>query len=414
MQKKEILKIGETTAKKVSIIVFLLAGLKVLIGFISGSIALLSDALHSIGDALSILFVWLGFKISQREPTEKFPYGFYKAESIVSLVVSFLIIYAGYEIAQESYERIFTSYDLKFPFIAVAVAILDAIVIYSLGRYELRIGKRINSQSLIADGKESKLHIISSSLVVVGILSSYFGILKVEGIVGILFSLLIFKVGIESGRDSIYALMDVSPSEEIENKVKDVLKSVPDIKDFSGLKLRKSGPFIFGEVNIKVKKFIEVRRAHEIVDRTEKEVKAIVPQIDSFAIHVEPFSPFEQKIIIPIKEKNNLESQIDERFARAEFFAILKVKKDKIESFEFKENIFKEKEIRAGLAVAKYLLEQKPDVLIARQIGPISFHTLRDNLIEVYKAEQGTIRQIIKDFSENQLVKLEKPTKEKE
>jgi len=414
MQKKEILKIGEATAKKVSIVVFLLAFLKALVGYISGSIALLSDAFHSIGDAFSILFVWVGFKISQREPTKKFPYGFYKVENIVSLIVSVLIIFAGYEIAQESYKRIFISYNLKIPLFAVAVAVLDAIVIFLLGSYEVKVGEKINSQSLIIDGKESKLHIISSSLVVIGILSSYFGILKVEGIVGILFSLLIFKVGIESGRDSIYALMDVSPSEKIENKVKDVLKSVPDVKDFSGLKLRKSGPFIFGEVNIKVKKFIEVRRVHEIVDRTEKEVKAIVPQIDSFAIHVEPFSPFEQKIIIPIKEKNNLDSQIDKRFARAEFFIILKVKKDKIESFEFKENLFKERKIRAGLAVTKYLLEQSPDVLIAREIGPISFHILRDNLIEVYKAEQGTIRQIIKDFSENQLVKLEKPTKEKE
>ncbi|UZE93220.1 MAG: cation diffusion facilitator family transporter [Candidatus Nealsonbacteria bacterium] len=414
MQKKEILKIGETTAKKVSIIVFLLASLKALIAFISGSIVLLSDALHSVADAFEILFIWLGFKISQRKPTEKFPYGFYKAESISALVVSLLILFAGYQIAQESYERIFSSYDLKLPQIAVAVAILDAILIYLLGRYEVKIGQAINSQSLIADGKESKLHIISSSLVVLGILSSYFGFLGIEGIAGLLLSLFIFKIGIESTRDSVFSLMDVSPSKEIEKEIKTILESVESVKDFSGLRLRKSGPFIFGEVNIKIKKFVAVERAHEISDKIEKDVKAKVPQIDSFAIHVEPFSPFEQKIIIPTKEKNNLESQIDERFARAEFFAILKVKKDKIESFEFKENIFKEKEIRAGLAVAKYLLEQKPDVLIVRQIGPISFHTLRDNLIEVYKAEQGTIRQIIKDFSENQLVKLEKPTKEKE
>lgn len=414
MQKKEILKIGEVTAKKVSIIVFLLAFLKALIGYISGSIALLSDAFHSIGDAFAVLFVWVGFKISQREPTEKFPYGFYKVENIVSLIVSILIIFAGYEIAQESYKRIFISYDLKIPLLAIAVAVLDAIIIFLLGSYEVKVGEKINSQSLIIDGKESRLHIISSLLVAVGIISSFFGILGVEGIVGLLLSLLIFKVGIESVKDSVYALMDVSPSKEIEQAVKDVLNSIPDIKDFSGLRLRKSGPFIFGETNIKIKKFVEVERAHGIADKAEKKVKDIVPQIDSFIVHVEPFSPLEKKIIIPVKEKNGLNSQIDKRFARAEFFAVLKLKKDKIESFDFKENPFKEKEIRAGLVVAKYLLEEKPDILITMEIGPISFHSLRDNLIEVYQAEQGTIRQIIKDFSENQLVKLEKPTKEKE
>lgn len=414
MKKKEILKIGENTAKNVSIIVFSLAVLKAIIGFISGSVALLSDALHSIGDAFSILFVWFGFKISQKEPTEKFPYGFYKAESIVSLIVSVLIIYLGYEIAQRSYQRIFISYDLKIPLIAVAVAVLDAIVIYFVGRYELKIGRQINSQSLIADGRESKLHIISSLLVVIGILSSYFGILRVEGIVGILFSLFIFKIGFESAKDSIDSLMDVSPSKEIEEKIKAILKSLSDVKGFSGLRLRKSGPFIFGEVTIKVKKFVEVKRAHEITEKIEKEVKSLFPQIESFITHTEPFKPFEQKIIIPAIEKNNLNSHIDKRFARAELFALLRVKGDEIESLQFKENPFKDKELRAGLAVTKYLLELEPDVLITREIGPISFHALRDNLIEVYKAEEGTIKEIIRDFSNNKLIKLDRPTKEKE
>jgi cation diffusion facilitator family transporter len=414
MEKKEILKIGENAARNVSIIVFLLAGLKALVGFISGSIVLLSDALHSLADAFEILFVWLGFKVSQRKPTEKFNYGFYKAESISALVVSFLILFAGYQIAQKSYEMIFSSYDLKLPQIAVAVTILDAILMYLLGRYELKIGKKINSQSLIADGRESKLHIISSSLVVLGILSSYFGFLGIEGIAGLLLSLFIFKIGIESTRDSVFSLMDVSPSKEIEKEIKAILESVESVKDFSGLRLRKSGPFIFGEVNIKIKKFVAVERAHEITDKIEKKIKDTVSQIDSFAIHVEPFIPLEQKIIIPVREKNDLNSYIDKRFARTGLFAILRVKGDKIESLQFKENPFREKELRAGLAVTKYLLELEPDVLIIKQIGPISFHALRDNLIEVYKAEEGTIEDIIRDFSDNKLIKLDKPTKEKE
>ena len=414
MEKKEILKIGENTAKNVSIIVFLLAGLKVLIGFISGSIVLLSDALHSVADAFEILFIWLGFKISQRKPTKKFHYGFYKAENISALVVSILILFAGYQIAQKSYEMIFSSYDLKLPQIAITAAILDAIIMYLLGRYELKIGKKINSQSLIADGRESKLHIISSSLVVLGILSSYFGFLGIEGIAGLLLSLFIFKIGIESTRDSVFSLMDVSPSKEIEKEIKAILESMESVKDFSGLRLRKSGPFIFGEVNVKIKKFVAVERAHEITDKIEKKIKDTVSQIDSFAIHVEPFIPLEQKIIIPAREKNNLDSHIDKRFARTELFAILRVKGDKIESLQFKENPFKDKELRAGLAVTKYLLELEPDVLIIRQIGPISFHALRDNLIEVYKVEEGTIKEIIRDFSNNKLIKLDKPTKEKD
>ena len=414
MPVEKILKTGERVARKVSSIIFLFAITKAIVGFISGSVALLSDALHSITDAIESLFVWFGFKISQRKPTEKFPYGFYKAENLTAFFISFLIIWAGFEIFKESFERIFIFQPLKMASIAVIVAVLDALSLFLLGRYEIKIGKKINSQSLTTQGKEIRLHIISSSIVVIGILSSYFGISRVEGIVGILLSLLVLKVGIESLKDSIFALMDVSPSKEIEERIKKTLRSFPNIEGFSNLKLRKSGPFIFGEVNIKIKKFVVVERAHEIVNEIEQKIKNVIPQLDSFSIHIEPFKKLEQKIIIPAKEKNELDSLIDNRFGRAEFFAILTVKKDRIESFEFKENPFKKKEIRAGLAVTRYLLKEKPDVLIVKEIGPISFHTLRDNLIEVYKAKDGKIREIVDNFLKGKLIRLKQPTRKKE
>lgn len=414
MSKKEILEKGKTTAKRVAIGTSFFAVAKTLIGFISGSIALLSDAFHSIGDVVEIFFVWLGFKISERKPTEKFPYGFYKAESIVALIVSALILYVGFEIAQESYQRIFTTYSLRIPQVALGIAILDAIFIYFLGRYEEKIGREINSQSLIADGKESKLHIISSSLVIFGIIFSYFGISRIEGVIGILLSLFVFKVGFESLKDAIYSLMDVSPSKAVEKKIKDIFKSMAQVEDFSNLRLRKSGPFIFGEVKIRVKKFLEVKRAHEIADEIEEEVKTKVSQLDSFLIHLEPAKKLKQKIIIPVKEKSGLNSQIDEHFGRAKFFVILKTKKDKIESLEFKENPFKEKKIRAGLSVVRFLSEEKPDVVLTKEIGPISLHTLRDNLIEVHKVEKGTVIQIMEDFFQNRLIRLKKPTRKKE
>ena len=414
MSQKHILQKGKNAAKKVALAVAFFAIIKGLVGFISGSIALLSDAFHSIGDLFEIFFVWLGFKISERKPTEKFPYGFYKAENIVALIVSALILYVGFEIARESYQKIFTTYSLKIPYIALVVAILDAIAIYFLGKYEERVGKEINSQSLIADGKESKLHIFSSSLVVLGIAFSHFGITRVEGIVGILISLFVFKVGLESLKDAVYSLMDVSPSLEVEEKIKNVLNSISQVEDFSDLRLRKSGPFIFGEVKVRVKKFLEVQRAHEISDKIEKKIKDKIPQLDSFSIHIEPVEKLKKKIIIPIKEKKGLESLIDKRFGRADFFAILRTKRDKIEKLEFKENPFKRKKIRVGLSIARFLLKESPDVLITKEIGPISLYTLRDNLVSVYKTEKGTIKQIMDNFFKKGLIKLEKPTKKKE
>ncbi len=410
----DIFEKGQKTTIRVALATILFAVAKGVAGVLSGSIVLMADAIHSTADSFSTLLAWFGLKIARKKPTEKFQYGYYKVENITALLISGLILFAAYEIIRGSWNKIYTPYQLSIPFIAMGVSILDAIVMFSLGTYEVKIGREINSQSLIADGSESRMHIFSSSVVLVGLLSSYFEIPYIEGIAGILISLFILHIGIKSIKDSLFALMDVSPSREIENKIRNILKNVPNLENFGNLRLRKSGPFIFGEVNIKIKKFIKVGRAHEIAERIEKEVKTKIPQIDSFLTHVEPAKKLEQKIVIPIKEEKGLDSQIDKRFGRAEFFAVLKIKKDEIESLEFKENPFREKEIRAGLATARYLLEEKPDVLIIKEIGPISFHTLRDNLIEVYKTEKGTLNQIIKDFLENKLIKLEKPTREKE
>jgi len=414
MQREEILKKGESTASKVSIAVFFFALAKVIIALISGSVALLSDGVHSLTDTIESFFVWLGFKISQKKPTEKFPYGFYKAENIVAFFVSFLIILAGFEIARESFQRIFSFQPLNLAYGAIAIALSDAVFLFFLGRYETKIGKEINSQSITAQGKELTSHIFSSSLVVGGIISTYLGIPKIEGIVGLLLSLLVFKIGLESIKDSILSLMDISPSKEIEKKVKNLLLSIPNIQGFSGLKLRRSGPFIFGEVNIKIEKSLAVQKAHEIADEIEKKTKETIPQLDSFIIHIEPSEIKEPTIIIPVNENNQLNSLASKQFGRAYLFAIVKIKENKLSSLEFIENPYKEKSVRAGLSVSKFLAEKKPDILITKEIGPISFHTLRDNLVQIYKAEDGTIKEVINKFLENKLKKIEQPTRIKE
>jgi len=206
---------------------------KAMVGVISGSIVLIADAIHSMADSVSAFFVWLGLKIAQRKPTEKFPYGFYKAENIAALIVSFLILFAGYEIIKESINRLFSQYELSIPIIAIGIALLDAIVMFFIGSYEIRVGKRINSQSLIADGKESKMHLFSSSMVLMGLFFAWFKIPYLEGIMGILISFFVFKVGIDSVKDSVFALMDVSPSKEIEEKVKKVLKNISGVQGFA-------------------------------------------------------------------------------------------------------------------------------------------------------------------------------------
>jgi cation diffusion facilitator family transporter len=413
-QKREKLKKGEKAAGLGTLSIILLAIAEALIGLFSGSIILVTDALHNAADSMASFASWFGLKISQKKATERFPYGYYKAESLATFFVSIFILYAAYELLIDGYAKLFVISEVSMPIQALGIACVSAIVSYFLSRYMKKIGKDIDSQSLIANAQERMTHIFSSAIIFVAILLTFFKVPYVEGIVTIFFSLVIFKLGITSSKDSILALMDVSPSKDIENRIKETIQSIGGVEDFENLKLRKAGPFIFGEVNIKIRKRVNVEKAHEISDNIENKIKEVVEQVDSFSIHIEPYETKTQKIVVPIKEDKGLDSPVMNHFGRADYFIFATVNKDtgKVKSNYVKENPHKKELVRAGFKVADFIVKEKIDVLITKEIGGISFHVLRDNLVDIYKAKGRTVKKLIHNFVKGRLNRLEKPTKE--
>jgi len=386
---------------------------RAIVGIISGSVVLLGDAVHSFADSFSSFAAWFGLKIAKKEPTQKFPYGFYKAESIAAFLISLLILFAGYSVLKESVNKFSLEHQLSIPLIAVSVAILDAVVMFLIGSYEMKVGKKINSQSLVADGKESKMHILSSSVVVVGLISVFLQVPYLEGTTGILISLFIFQAGIKSARDSIFSLMDVSPDPAVEKKIRNILNQISGLRGFKNLKLRKSGPFIFGEVEAKIGKTLSVKKADEISGNIEKEIKRKVKTVDSFVVSFKPFETKKQKICIPVKDDKDLESEISSYFGRAPLFMFLEVEEGIVKSFYTKENPYRKEEVRAGFKACDFVIKQKIDSIITKEMGPISFHTLRDNIVDIYKGVDGTAKEVIRNHSQEKLDFLEEPTRAK-
>src|SRR6056297_885014 len=142
----EIFKTGQKTSLIAAFVTISLAIIKAVIGFLSGSLVLLGDAVHSFADSFSSFAAWVGLKIAKKKPTEKFHYGFYKAESITAFIISLLILFAGYSIIKESISNILSIPKLSIPILAMGAAIIDGIVMFLVGRYEVKKGKFINSQ----------------------------------------------------------------------------------------------------------------------------------------------------------------------------------------------------------------------------------------------------------------------------
>ncbi|PIU99229.1 hypothetical protein COS59_00890 [Candidatus Wolfebacteria bacterium CG03_land_8_20_14_0_80_36_15] len=409
----DIFKKGQKAALIAGSATILFAIAKAIVGFISGSIVLLADAIHSAADSFSTFFAWFGLKIAQKRPTEKFPYGFYKVENITALIISGLVLFAGFEIIKEAIDKILVVGELNIPLLAMGVAVLDAIVMFSVGCHEMKVGKLINSQSLTTDGKESKMHLFSSGIVLIGLFAKWFGIMYLEGVMGILISLFIFKIGIESGRDSIFALIDVSPSKEIEEKIEKILESIPGVKGFENLRLRKSGPFIFGEVQVKLGRSVNVSRTREISNNIEREIRRKVKSVDSLTVGVAPEVAESRKLCIPVEEEEGLNSKISTHFGRAKKFMFIELEKREIKNFYFKDNPFLEKEVRAGLEASGFVVKEKIDSIITKEMGPISLHTLRDNVVDVYQGVDGNVRELLEKFLKEKLKLLIVPTREK-
>jgi cation diffusion facilitator family transporter len=406
------LKEGQRVTKNVILVSLILVVFKGIIGFFSGSVALISDAVHTGADSITTFASWFGLKIAERKPTEKFPYGYYKAETIATFFICIFLLFAGYELITESYSKLFILPILQIPYWALAICLISAVLAFFVAKYERKIGEEINSQSLITIAQESRIDILISLVVFLGILSTHFKIPYVEGIVGILISLMIFKVALENGKNAIYSLMDVNPSQDIEERIKKLIKKIPGVESFEDLKLRRAGPFIFGDVKIKTKKFLTVKRAHEISDNIENKIKKEISQIESFNIHIEPSKKERQKLVIPVNNKNGFKSKVSNHFARANYFIFIDMDGKNVKSHYFKENKYKRKKVRAGLFfIQNVILNERVDEVITKQIGAISFHTLRDNLIDIYLAKKNTVEKNVNDFVNDKLERLKEPTK---
>jgi cation diffusion facilitator family transporter len=158
----ENLRIGINASKNSTLALVFLAALKGIVGVYSGSAALIADAVHTSLDIFTSLAVWVGLKLSLKSSGEKFPYGYYKAENLVALFVSVIILVSGVELVREALVSIKDPAEIELQGIALGTAVFSVFAIYAIYRYKAGIGRKIDSQALIADAMHSYTDVFSS------------------------------------------------------------------------------------------------------------------------------------------------------------------------------------------------------------------------------------------------------------
>ncbi len=411
--KEEInkLKKGEKAAVKVTVITLLLAIGKAVVGLISGSIALLTDALHSTIDLVVAAASILSLRLSQREPDERFPYGYYKAENIASFLISIIIIYVAVEFAIEGYNRLFEISTISQPLLAMGTALASVVVSFYLMRYLKKKGEETGSPSLLANSRETLADVLSSLVVFIAIGATFLEIPYVEGAVTIGIALFILKEGLETVKDSLFSLMDVSPSSEEQEKIKQIAEKINGVKEVNNIKLRRSGPFTLGELTVKTSRSADVERTHVVADQIEEEAKEKVKSLESIVVHVEPYKPQKRLVAIPIEEDKGIKSEVSDHLGRCSHIAFVELTSKEMELQKTLKNEYREKEVRAGLSLSRDLCKENIGAVVVRSIGEISFHTLRDCFADIYKTKGKTVEEVAEKLRKNELELLKEPTK---
>jgi cation diffusion facilitator family transporter len=410
-QAQKTIRWARRTAGAVMLVTLAMAAAKAIVGQLIGSSALTADALHSGTDAVALGASWFGLVLASREPTERFPYGFYRAETLGAAVASGLILLLGGDFLWTGIERLVHPAATTHTPVGIATAAASAVLAYVLYRWERRVSRQTGSQSLAATAEEVRLDIGSSLAVLVAVACSGHGVGWVDGVVTLGISGLVLWAGLRNLWAAVLSLMDASVDPELEREVAELLRAMEGVREVEQIRARKSGPFFFVEGHVSVAGSLDVRRAHEISHRAQRTIMEHKPQVEGVILHIEPHRPERQRVLVCTDDDGSLSAQVSRHFGRAPFFLEATIQDGKLSEPKSERNTLMDREQRAGLAVVKEFVERyRPNAVICRQIGEIAFHALRDDYIEVYQCPPCTAGEALEMFARGELRLLDQPT----
>lgn len=274
---------------------FLLTGLKVVVGLLSGSMGILAEAAHSGLDLAAAIVTCIAVRAASKPPDQDHAYGHGKVENLSALLETLLLLATCAWIVRESVIRL-TSHHVQVDasIWAFAVMGISIVVDFSRSRMLYRVAAKHRSQALEADALHFSTDIWSSAVVIVGLLgvrlAGWFPglgfLLQADAVAALIVAGIVVVVSGRLGVRTIQALLDSSPP-GMDQKIKSAVMAMDGVFDCHAVRVRHSGPFYFVDLHITVDGEQSLRSAHELTERVEQAVEAILPGAD-VTVHPEP------------------------------------------------------------------------------------------------------------------------------
>ncbi len=277
---------GSVAKSSVAAAVFLTA-FKLIVGFSTGSLGILSEALHSGLDLVATVITFFAVKFADQPADEDHNYGHGKIENYSALVETILLFITCAWIIYEAIRRlIFRDIEIEVTYWSFIVVITSIVIDISRSRALYKVARKHNSQALEADALHFSTDIWSSTVVLIGLIAATFNFYYADSIAALFVAAIVLSVSYRLGKRSFDALIDKAP-EGLSGQIKKIVESIPEVKLSHDIKVREAGPQIFVELNIHVDKNMTIERAHEISHKVEKEITSRIKNIEVM-VHAEP------------------------------------------------------------------------------------------------------------------------------
>jgi cation diffusion facilitator family transporter len=264
----------------------LVALAKAVYGFITNSVAMVSDGFHSFFDGASNVIGLVGIWIASNPPDEKHPYGHKKYETLFTIIIAVMLFTTCFEILKKVYQSFHEDHKTRVTQVSFLIMIMTTGVNIFVMLYEKRKGKQLGSEFLIADAKHTKSDILVSLTVIASLVFSRMGYPHADVIVGLIITIFIARIGYEILKDASNVLVDTVCLNT--RSVESLVNSLDGVRGCHDIRTRGSENSIYLDLHVLVGRNLSTEKSHEIADSIEETIKREFPSVVDIVVHVEP------------------------------------------------------------------------------------------------------------------------------
>lgn len=270
----------------VNVLLFLI---KLSVGFLTGSVAILADAFNNLSDAASSVITIIGFRMANKPADAEHPFGHGRIEYISALIVSFMVMLVGIQFIRSSFQRIVNPEAVRFEIIPFILLLISIGFKVWLAIFNKSIGSKINSSALKASGTDALGDVFTSTTVVISFLAAKFTTFPLDGYIGILVACAIVYSGYSLIKETLSPLLGEAPDPELVKKINDSVLSYTNIIGVHDLIVHNYGPGrIMASIHAEIPSDIDIMKIHEIIDEAEREISRNLNIY--LVVHMDPVS----------------------------------------------------------------------------------------------------------------------------